>query len=542
MQRSFVDDNDMGTGTIPAYMTSTLPGFNQQWSPFSPNALHHKQSLNAASPLAANTSGQGMDEDGSEGSDSYVEMDEFASPNEIPKKKYSKRRKSRKSSQKHSGQREPRAAPDIPKKPSRNSPLSASPQANPYLEPTGMSMRRDVSNMFIASSKEMTLGEFVTKHQHEFPVRVRVSRGFYGMTDRWSISEGEYFNIHFVKYTKVVSATDGGSGHYNIPVNSAVEFASLYAPDGKVESGLQGFSFTTARDVTIQSKVPQILRALKSCIRPGVPAASVNANELLVVKKVKKPFFGSRVLHCTDLLTGEKKALPANCVGQFTTKPFLVRLFLPEVIQHLTLPGKFVMFLNPDTSCDLPEDLFSSAITLSHCSIETSLVATQLESTDPRDNPLLEIPIDLDIGVELVTPKAEELAQLFEDTQEIYANFDISHVKSIPSNAASIDVNPDVTKAVKTTRLGKENMGIQLQQPPRYSLAGSRDYNLTLEPLMPKPVASSHHHKKSRKTHSVDEGERVAVLESQVCQMAEQIKGQKTALMIIIIYSILIST
>ena len=526
----------MGIGTVPPYMTSTLPGFNRQRSPFPPpNADHYfqKQSFPAASPLpSAAANGSGVDEEGSDGSGSYIEMDELSlGPGENQKKRYSKRRRSTKSSQKHSDQHSGQRAATTPHGNALVSSLLPSHQATPYLQPsfTLKSMRQveqAVSDSFIPSSPEMTLGEFVSKHQHEFPVRVRVSRGFYGTTDRWSISEGELFNIHFVKYTKVVATTDGGSGHYYIPINSAVEFASLYAPNDEVEAGLKGFSFKTARDITSQRTMPQIVRATASCIRPGSPEASVNANELLVLKKVKRPFFGSPVLHCVNPLTGEKKILPATSTGHFSTNPFQVRLFLPEVIQHLTFPGQFVMFINPDMNCDLPDDLFTRPITLSHCSIETSLVATQQESTttnDPRDHVLLEIPIDLDIGVELVKPRAEEMAQLFEDTQDIYDNFDVSHLKVIPSNAASSDLNPDVTKAVTTIRRGKGNVGVHLQQSLRYSTAVGGGYSQPLELFTPIQKMKQGNNSKS---HSVSEDERMATLESQVCQMAEQIKGQ----------------
>ena len=41
------------------------------------------------------------------------------------------------------------------------------------------------------------------KYQEQFPLPVRVCKGFYGSSDRTSVSEGDAFNIHFVKRSKV---------------------------------------------------------------------------------------------------------------------------------------------------------------------------------------------------------------------------------------------------------------------------------------------------------------------------------------------------
>ena len=41
------------------------------------------------------------------------------------------------------------------------------------------------------------------KYQEQFPLPVRVCKGFYGSSDRTSVSEGDAFNIHFVKKSKV---------------------------------------------------------------------------------------------------------------------------------------------------------------------------------------------------------------------------------------------------------------------------------------------------------------------------------------------------
>ena len=427
---------DKGIGTVSPYMTSNvLPGSGKS------KMKSHGRPRSDCSD------------------DSYVEMDEWIEEMTHKPKKQSKSRRPS-SSQLHRKQKQRNPIKYPPKLPV---PIPAA--AVPYIEP--LQQQRDKPTVtFETTSKEMSLGEFVCKHQHEFPVRVRVSRGFYGTTDRWSISEGELFNIHFVKYTKVVSTSDGVR-HYNIPINSAAEFAYIYAPQENIEAGLRGFNFPTIGDIVSLTNLPRLIRATRSSVKRNSPESSVEENELLIIKKVKKPVFGSRSLMCVNAVTGQVKTLGSNCAGQFTTRPFQVCLFLPEVIEHITLPDKFQVFIHPDASSDIPDDLFSSPVTLSHCSIETSLVATQIDASDQASQSLVEIPIDLDIGVELVTSKTEDIQKLYQETRVIFRNFNASSIKKIPASAASGDSG--VEEAVSAYRKGKENYGIKLQQPPRFA-------------------------------------------------------------------------
>lgn len=59
------------------------------------------------------------------------------------------------------------------------------------------------SQDYILDSEELAPSNFVKKYQDEFPLKVRVCKGFYGHSERTSVSEGDSFNIHFVKHTKV---------------------------------------------------------------------------------------------------------------------------------------------------------------------------------------------------------------------------------------------------------------------------------------------------------------------------------------------------
>ena len=334
------------------------------------------------------------------------------------------------------------------------------------------SLRSEVSmapsEEFIPSSHEMSLGELVEKHKDEFPVRVRVSRGFYGTSDKWSISEGEHFNIHFAKYTKVIGAVDSSFGNYTIPLNSSVEFGVLYNPHNSIDAAIDGYKFKTVAELTAIDKLPYAVQATTLWNKTKSREGAVQKGDVLIIRGTKGK--SKKSLKCIHAITGEHKLLPPSCVGHFTTKPYEVRLFLPEIIKHFEFPQLFMMFIMSESNADLRDETFSHCVKLSHCSIETSLIATQLDSRIAEEtSALIEIPIDLDIGIELVTPREEEVAQLYEETGELFTNLDISAIQTIPSNTASLVIDPMAAEAVTACHQGRQDYGIEIQQPPRYA-------------------------------------------------------------------------
>ena len=56
--------------------------------------------------------------------------------------------------------------------------------------------------------EELSLEDFIAKYQDELPLHVRVCKGFYGQTERTSVSEGDTFNMHFIKKSQVLHVGD----------------------------------------------------------------------------------------------------------------------------------------------------------------------------------------------------------------------------------------------------------------------------------------------------------------------------------------------
>lgn len=91
-------------------------------------------------------------------------------------------------------------------------------------------------------------------------------------------------------------------------------------------------------------------------------------------------------------------------IGKFSTRPYDVRFFLPEIVEHIPdpVPCMTMLFVHAETASELPAHLVTSVVNLTCTSIETSLIATNTDVDDFTDAPMMDIPLDLDIEVGIV--------------------------------------------------------------------------------------------------------------------------------------------
>ena len=360
-----------------------------------------------------------------------------------------------------------------------------------------------LSEKYIVSSDEMMLGEFVNKYKNDFPVQIRVSKGYYGTTDKWCISEGDYFTIHFVKQTKVVGAVDSTFGNYSIPINSSAQFGVV--PTSSREAA-GGNNFYTVGNLLAQQTLPLAIKATQTW-NESKAEKSVSNGEIFIIQGSKGRI--KRTLKCVNAINGKQKTLSSKCAGSFTTNPYEIRLYLPEVIKNFSLPNTFAMFINSQSTSSV------QYVKLTHCSIETSLIATQLDSLE--SSPLTEIPIDLDIGIELVRPKfkAEEEARIYELTDHLFSTFDHKALQTIPSNIASLQADPVKAEALLTCHRGHERVGVEIQQPPRYNIRQSH----------PSQATQSGAQKQYSETGSATEL-KLQKIESMLTSVMQQVEGK----------------
>ena len=319
-----------------------------------------------------------------------------------------------------------------------------------------------------------TLAKFVERYSRSLPLRVRVDKGYCGAEERFVISAGDVYNIHFLKRTKVVSICDSNGSDYTIPMNSAIEFGVLYDPNQNTAEAQKGKTFKKAGDIIsiCQSggPLPRLVCATKT--HPGSdPKSSVEENELLLVKKLgKTTMMRKPVLKVYSLTMKEEKSLHEDCAGYFTTDPYRIRLYPPEILAHLAefLPLKSKLFISCDTSEELPVHLISDVVTLLHSSTETSLIATTCweKGIAPTDEDRVPVDIPLNLDIEVVIIPVEGNEQLFMDTRNLYEGFDPSKVLTWKESkdADSFTAQTSLSRAV---RQGYEKEGLELQKPQR---------------------------------------------------------------------------
>ena len=218
--------------------------------------------------------------------------------------------------------------------------------------------------------------------------------------------------------------------------------------------------------------LPRIVRVLKS-YKGSNASSSVEENELLTINRVSKAkFVGSTHLKVFSITRREKKSLPVHCAGLFSTKPSDIRLYLPQLLNIPDMfPAKAKLFFNDIIMEDSLEDLPVGVITLTHSSIETSLVATMYsdeseedEEEEEEEDEVLDIPVMLDVDVKIEQLYPNKKAELLERTRSLFENFDPTKAK-IFRPAISSGLFAVQTLFFHAARQDHKKEGIQVETP-----------------------------------------------------------------------------
>ena len=183
-----------------------------------------------------------------------------------------------------------------------------------------------------------------------------------------------------------------------------------------------GLTFERVSDVMAMKTLPRVMTSLKP-YKGSSPESSVEANELLIVKTVKSKLKG-KFLKAYSPRLKMKKELPEGCCGKFSTKPYDVRLFLPEIAEHLadSFPLQAMLFVNGDTAGEIPSSIISDAVNLRRFDVEASLIATVFffseDQYDDTDAKLVEVPFDLDIAVQVLEEESDT-EELYDETKNV---------------------------------------------------------------------------------------------------------------------------
>lgn len=328
--------------------------------------------------------------------------------------------------------------------------------------------------------QQLTLKELEEKYANNFPLCIRVVEGYSGATAQHTISNGDVYNIHFMKHQKVVTIRDSHGCPYSIPLNSSVQFGIVYDPDN--EQGYDGevktHTFRKVADIMAAKIFPRVVCATKAFKGSG-SKSSVEEKEILLVHQVlKSRLRGKKCLEVFSLHTQSEKVLHADCEGCFSTKPGLIKLYLPEIVQHVpnAFPCQAILFLGTEFTSSLqhfPSSLLSNHVTMIETKQETSLIASVVDPSNPKSElseaPLLDIPIDGALSeVKVSVIQSDDAKKLNDDTQNIFRNFNISKLVSY-KDTGSEKTNCSQRLFYSTLHHGCENYGIDLDAPPTFS-------------------------------------------------------------------------
>ena len=319
--------------------------------------------------------------------------------------------------------------------------------------------------------ERLTLSELIARYSQSFPLRVRVVKGFYGdQGEQNAIASGEVYNIHFVKRTNAVKIKDHDDRNtYTVPFNSAARFGIIY----ERSDGSQPMTFETVGDIMAAVPQPKVVCA-KRAYRGSDNRSSVKKDEVLAIQGTQKGRFGigRNTLKVLSVSTWEEKILQRECVGHFTTDPFCIQLYLPEILSNVKYPLPLMakMYLDVEGEVSFPEYLISEPVKLAEQLTERSLVATPVDEEGGQDdmmalpNTLVELPTSLDIEVVLIRSKAKETAMLYESTANLFAKFDPSLLKTCV-DASSDDAYVVESHLRTLIRDGHEKEGLYIEKP-----------------------------------------------------------------------------
>ena len=272
----------------------------------------------------------------------------------------------------------------------------------------------------IPISKPYSLSDFCDCEP--MPKMVRVSAGYYGETEKTSISEGEEFVFYLLKTVQAIPAKPTGSANssekFHIPINSMLKIAVIDKPSDSITKYL----YTSPRDLMVNRKAcPRVVCVIKETL---INSVLLPAGTLLFLDE--RPTRKS--IRCK---TRKNKfcELPMDCACDLTTHPAETQIYIREYILMVNRFPVDVQLFHGDSDeiYEEPSEVTSSigmTLTLDEPIKQKSIIAkTDLEGTR-KDNPItVEIPFDLPIEVEAIERPEENMEQIYSEVMDLYQNF-----------------------------------------------------------------------------------------------------------------------
>ena len=299
---------------------------------------------------------------------------------------------------------------------------------------------------------------------------VRVSGGYYGETERTSISEGEEFVFYLLKTVLAIPARPvrsiSSSEIFHIPINSLLKIAVI----DKHSDSTHNYVYPSLNHLMHNRyECPRVV-----CVTKDHHFIMANRTEVLPAgtllfldeKPTKKS--GRYFIHCRTL-KNQKYDLPMDSNCNLTTHPADTQIYITD---YLTMVNKFpvnIQLFHGDCEeiYEEPKEVASSigmSLTLNRPIKQKSIIAkTDLEGTR-KDNPItVEIPFDLPIEIEAIERPEEDMEQIYSEVLDLYENFNPESIEK--SYAMYSSFQKEINRTVSHHQYEKMDIAYELECP-----------------------------------------------------------------------------
>lgn len=183
--------------------------------------------------------------------------------------------------------------------------------------------------------RDYTIGEIVNTYSYALPVCVKILQGYCSDTTEVNISTEDVYNIHSVQHMRKLMVKDEDGMTHRVSLEAPVKMGLVFNPKNDSDESLNGYSFKTVADMTSLPVLPKVVSATQR-VNCGDEKNSVSEGEVFVVRQVQRSVFkGKKGLKMFSLLTNSIKVLSDDCPGNFSTKPSLVKMDLPDLLEKV---------------------------------------------------------------------------------------------------------------------------------------------------------------------------------------------------------------
>lgn len=277
--------------------------------------------------------------------------------------------------------------------------------------------------------------------EYPLPQFVSVVGGHLGVTEEYSMSEGEELVLFFVKTSRVVVASsERKSEWYYIPQNSSLQFVpNQYIPaDDNTVKGEDYFQqFKTVADLlNKKGELPKVVKVCKTYNGKSAQS-SVVAGELIFPQKTSvSSFTRKKVLECLNSKNKLLK-LETTCEGNFSINPADVKLYLVELLHYFKEFPISVMVINDHVGRSKSSSLSTGSILRLD---EPEQLQSYICSTDVHGKmnyPLMELPMSMPIEIQSIEFPDLDMKPIYSKIQHTYENFSPSLIGKNMFNAQS---------------------------------------------------------------------------------------------------------